>query len=61
MNQIYVVPAAGRTVPDPVRKDVLPPAGRHVRKSPYWARRVADGDVILKAAPKAAPAKPKEP
>jgi hypothetical protein len=42
---MYVIPAEGLTVPDPVLRDHLPPEGREVTPSEYWIRRIADGDV----------------
>lgn len=41
----YVKPAEGLSIVDPVRRDVLPPEGRHVEASDYWTRRIQDGDV----------------
>lgn len=38
-------PKRGRSVPDPVRGDLLPLEGRNVEESSYWHRRIADGDV----------------
>lgn len=38
-------PLKGRSVPDPARGDLLPADGRNVEPSPYWLRRIADGDV----------------
>ncbi|MDF0730561.1 DUF2635 domain-containing protein [Pseudomonas entomophila] len=48
--RITVIPAAGRAVPDPQAGDLLPVEGREVPDSAWWRRRLADGDVILKAA-----------
>lgn len=45
--EIHVVPAPGRTVPDPVRGDVLPSEGRMVVRDPYWIRRIEDKDVTV--------------
>lgn len=42
---MYLIPAEGRSVFDPVRRDNLPPEGREVEFTQYWQRRVADGDV----------------
>lgn len=52
-QRITVVPAAGRTVPDPQAGDLLPAAGREVTDSVWWRRRLADGDITIKQ-PKAA-------
>lgn len=38
-------PLKGRSVPDPARGDLLPADGRNVEPSPYWLRRISDGDV----------------
>lgn len=51
MNSFFVVPAPGRTVPDHVRGDLLPAAGRDVQKNQYWMRRIADRDVVVKKFP----------
>lgn len=52
MKKVFVVPGSGRIVPDHERGDVLPEAGRYVPKTQYWMRRLADGDVVKKPAPK---------
>ncbi len=49
---MWLKPVEGRTVPDPERGDDLPAEGRDVRPSAYWARRLADGDVIEAKQPK---------
>lgn len=59
MSSIFVVPAAGRMVPDPDLGDVLPDAGREVSKSQYWMCRVRDADVVVQATP-VRTVKPKE-
>ncbi|MBH3308544.1 DUF2635 domain-containing protein [Pseudomonas mosselii] len=48
--RITVIPATGRAVPDPQSGDLLPAEGRDVPDTVWWRRRLADGDVILKAA-----------
>lgn len=52
---IYVIPRDGFKVGDPALAATpsrhLPPAGRVVEASMYWARRVADGDVTLAPVP----------
>jgi hypothetical protein len=48
-QRITVVPAAGRSVPDPETGDLLPDDGRSVPDNAWWRRRLADGDVIKKA------------
>jgi hypothetical protein len=46
---MYVVPAAGLTIPDPAMQGTpdyyLPPEGREVQPSGYWTRRLIGGDV----------------
>ncbi len=44
---IYVKPKKGLIVPDPDRRDELPPEGREVQDSVYWRRRLNDGDVVF--------------
>lgn len=46
-REIYVIPTAGRTVPDPARGDILPSEGRSVVRDPYWIRRIDDKDVVV--------------
>jgi len=53
-KRIYVVPAVGRAVPDPVQGDLLPKKGREVDDSDWWQRRKADKDVTIKPVKKAA-------
>lgn len=48
-KRINVVPASGRSVPDPEAGDLLPAEGREVPDNAWWRRRQADGDVTLKA------------
>lgn len=48
-KRITVVPADGRAVPDPEAGDLLPAAGREVPDNAWWRRRLADGDVTIKA------------
>lgn len=43
---MYVIPAEGLKVPDPVLRDHLPAQGREVPRDAYWMRRLTDGDVI---------------
>ncbi|CNF82970.1 TPA: DUF2635 domain-containing protein [Yersinia enterocolitica] len=47
---MHVIPKHGRSVPDPVRGDFLPAAGRNVDENIYWHRRIASGEVTVKAA-----------
>lgn len=44
---MFVKPAPGRNVRDPVSKQHLPEAGREVPETTYWLRRLACGDVVL--------------
>jgi hypothetical protein len=48
-KRITVVPAAGRSVPDPEAGDLLPVEGREVPDNAWWRRRLADGDITTKA------------
>lgn len=50
---MFVIPVKGRTVPDPLRGDILPAEGRNVPLSSYWLRRQKAGDVKVKPAKKA--------
>ncbi|NWB47104.1 DUF2635 domain-containing protein [Pseudomonas gingeri] len=54
-QRITVVPAPGRTVPDPEAGDLLPREGREVADSAWWRRRLADGDITLNAVQAAQP------
>lgn len=49
-TRITVVPTLGRAVPDPEAGDLLPAEGRQVADTAWWRRRLADGDITLKAA-----------
>jgi hypothetical protein len=64
---MFVKPAPGRLVRDPRSKQRVPETGIEVADTDtFWARRLADGDVVevkssaAPAAPKSAPAKGKE-
>ncbi|MDA8230150.1 MAG: DUF2635 domain-containing protein [Magnetospirillum sp.] len=46
---MYVKPAPGLKIRDPDLRDLLPEGGREVPKTPYWIRRVRDGDVVVAA------------
>ena len=62
-KRITVLPALGRSVPDPEAGDLLPLDGREVPDNAWWRRRLADGDVTLKGAKPnkaASAAKPEE-
>ena len=43
---MYVKPAPGLRIVDPVLRDFLPEDGRLVTPSDYWHRRLRDGDVL---------------
>jgi hypothetical protein len=51
---MHVRPAPGFTIRDPDLKDHLPQEGRDVPDSPYWHRRLRDGDVVSGAVKTAA-------
>ena len=43
---MYVKPAPGLRIVDPILRDFLPEEGRLVTPSDYWHRRLRDGDVV---------------
>ena len=51
--RIHIRPAPGRVVRNEQRQ-LLPEAGKEVESSPFWSRRLADGDVLLVTEPKPA-------
>ncbi len=52
MPTIFVIPALGRQVRDPRKVFFdLPSEGREVQDSPYWRRRLKEGDVTVKPQP----------
>lgn len=53
MRTIFVKPAEGLQIRDPIRHDLIEPDGREVEASPYWRRRLLAGDVL-----EAEPSKP---
>jgi hypothetical protein len=56
---MYVKPAAGLRVIDPVRKQFMPDDGMEVSEFDlYWARRLRDGDVVLAAPDPSIPSSP---
>jgi hypothetical protein len=61
---MIVKPAPGRKVRHPLTRQHIPEAGIEVSETDtYWARRIADGDVVevkAAAAPKFAPVRGKE-
>jgi hypothetical protein len=48
---VFVKPAPGLKVRDPISKLHLAESGQEVPESSYWLRRLADGDVLLIDAP----------
>jgi hypothetical protein len=55
MKTLRIRPAAGRVVRDPDLHDLII-APRTVPDSPFWRRRIRDGDVTLDSATPSAPA-----
>jgi hypothetical protein len=55
----HLIPAPGRTVRDSKSLEALPAEGRAVEMTPFWKRRLADGDVT-EGKPTKSSAKPKE-
>lgn len=51
---MYLKPAPGLRIVDPLLRDFLPEEGRLVTPSDYWHRRLRDGDVVLTPAAVAA-------
>ena len=47
MNRLNVKPVSGRLVRHPETGEPLPAEGLAVPRSPYWLRRLKDGDVTL--------------
>lgn len=43
---VFVRPAPGLQIRDPETGNYLPDAGQIVPRTPFWMRRLADGDVI---------------
>lgn len=52
-DTLYVKPAPGLLVRDPVTMEPLPAAGAEKPRSSYWLRRLAAGDVTEAKPPKA--------
>lgn len=48
---MFVKPAPGLSVRDPISKRHLPAEGRDVPESIFWLRRLAGGDVVLAESP----------
>ena len=47
MNRLNVKPVSGRLVRHPETGEPVPAEGLAVPRSPYWLRRLQDGDVPL--------------
>ena len=56
MTKKFVKPADGLKVRDPKTGQHLPNDGAEVELTPYWNRRLRDGDILSAAKPKAAKA-----
>lgn len=54
MKKLYLKPAAGLKVPDPVTGKPLAAEGEEKPDTTYWRRRIKDGDVAIARAPKPA-------
>ncbi|ENF1717277.1 DUF2635 domain-containing protein [Salmonella enterica] len=46
MKTLFIKPAPGRMVRDPDTLEFLTPGGEEKPFTPYWCRRLDDGDVI---------------
>lgn len=46
LPQVFVKPAPGARVRDPVTRELLPEAGAPVPLNAFWRRRLEDGDVV---------------
>ncbi len=58
---MFVKPAAGRLVRDPITRVPLPDAGAEKPASSFWLRRLRDGDVVEATPPTPpAPSAPQE-
>lgn len=55
---MFVRPITENKVSDPILKDFVPKEGRKVTDSPYWRRRITDGDVEEVITAAEAPQKP---
>lgn len=62
MTMIRIAPAQGRMLRNPDTGERIPAEGALVRRSPYWRRRLQDGDAVqmspVGAAPPATPVNP---
>lgn len=46
MKKVFIKPTTGRVVPHPERGGFLAEQGEEVDLTPYWQRRINDGDVV---------------
>ena len=52
---MYAIPTAGRTVPIPGTRKLLPTPGQNIGQvTQYWQRRLNDGDITLSEVPPSA-------
>lgn len=58
-KSVFVKPAEGLKVRDPVTMDHLPATGAEVPRTTYWLRRLRDGDVVQAKRAARKPAKAK--
>ena len=47
---MFIKPATGLVVRDPETMRQVPDTGREVPETPYWMRRLRDGDVVTATA-----------
>ena len=52
-DRIHVRPKAGLQIFDPMTRRPIPEDGAVVARTPYWLRRLRDGDVELEQHPEA--------
>lgn len=57
-ERLFIKPADGLIIRDPVSYQVLPPEGKKVKPSLFWRRRLKEGAVYEAQEPKP-PSKPK--
>lgn len=46
-DKIFIKPAEGRQVRDPITKEPLAAEGDSKPRNSYWLRRVKEGDVVI--------------
>ena len=44
---MFILPSPGLKIRDPILKTLVPSEGVEVTESPFWLRRVRDGDVTV--------------